>query len=103
VFFCVGRQPRPDVRSPRAAAPRRVLGTSGRIPRHRPPCSSLFITRADVFLSHHLPTRFNQKKKNHLQQATFVLYESASGYALFEGLDMDEIGQTQEAVQETIT
>mmetsp|Transcript_20310 Transcript_20310/g.32924 ORF Transcript_20310/g.32924 Transcript_20310/m.32924 type:complete len:491 (-) Transcript_20310:460-1932(-) len=35
--------------------------------------------------------------------ATFVLYESASGYALFEGLDMDEIGQTQEAVQETIT
>jgi hypothetical protein len=32
-----------------------------------------------------------------------VLYESASGYALFEGLDMDEIGQTQEAVQETIT
>ena len=35
--------------------------------------------------------------------ATFLLYESASGYALFEGLDMDEIGQTAEAVQETIT
>mmetsp|Transcript_5496 Transcript_5496/g.13901 ORF Transcript_5496/g.13901 Transcript_5496/m.13901 type:complete len:517 (-) Transcript_5496:205-1755(-) len=34
--------------------------------------------------------------------ALFVLFESASGYALFEGLDMDEIGQTQEAVQETI-
>ena len=35
--------------------------------------------------------------------ATFLLYESASGYALFEGLDMDEIGQTAEAVQATIT
>jgi len=35
--------------------------------------------------------------------ATFLLFESASGYALFEGLDMDEIGQTAEAVQETIT
>ena len=28
--------------------------------------------------------------------ATFILYESASGYALFEGMDLDEIGQTQE-------
>ena len=36
-------------------------------------------------------------------QATFILYESASGYALFEGLDMDEIGQTSEAVQQTVT
>ena len=35
--------------------------------------------------------------------APFLLYESASGYALFEGLDMDEIGQTQEAVQGTVT
>ena len=35
--------------------------------------------------------------------ATFLLYESASGYALFEAGDMDEIGQTQEAVQDTIT
>ena len=35
--------------------------------------------------------------------ATFILYESASGYALFEGMDLDEIGQTQEAVAETIT
>ena len=32
----------------------------------------------------------------------FILYESASGYALFEGQDMDVIGQTQEAVQETV-
>ena len=33
----------------------------------------------------------------------FILYETASGYALFEGLDLDEIGQTSEAVQATIT
>lgn len=32
-----------------------------------------------------------------------MLFESASGYALFEGLDMDEIGQTQEAVMETVS
>lgn len=34
-------------------------------------------------------------------QAQFVLFESASGYGLFETLDMDIVGQSLEAVQET--
>jgi hypothetical protein len=31
-----------------------------------------------------------------------VLYEAASGYALFEALDADEIAQNSERVQEAI-
>jgi len=34
--------------------------------------------------------------------ATFLLYESASGYALFEANDMDWIGDTPQAVAETV-
>ena len=34
--------------------------------------------------------------------ATFLLYESASGYALFEAKDMDWIGDTPQAVAETV-
>jgi hypothetical protein len=35
-------------------------------------------------------------------QALFVLYEAASGYALFESLDTDEIAQNSERVQEAV-
>ena len=48
-------------------------------------------------------TAINPRPPSHPSQAQFILYESASGYALFEGLDLDEIGQTSEAVQATIT
>lgn len=34
--------------------------------------------------------------------ATFLLYESASGYALFEAKDMDWVGDTPQSVAETI-
>jgi len=34
--------------------------------------------------------------------ATFLLYESASGYALFEAKDMDWVGDTPQAVAETV-
>eukprot|EP00249_Psilotum_nudum_P018167 c26671_g2_i1 orf=219-2072(+) len=36
------------------------------------------------------------------QQALYVLYESASGYALFQAYGLDEIGQTANAVQESV-
>eukprot|EP00897_Mesotaenium_endlicherianum_P004843 jgi/Mesen1/4387/ME000222S03503 len=35
--------------------------------------------------------------------ALYVLYEAASGYALFEAVGLDEIGQSAEAVQESVT
>ena len=34
--------------------------------------------------------------------ATFLLYESASGYALFEAKDMDWVGDTPQSVAETV-
>ena len=34
--------------------------------------------------------------------ATFLLYESASGYALFEAKDMDWVGDTPHSVAETV-
>jgi nucleolar protein 56 len=34
---------------------------------------------------------------------TFLLYESASGYALFEATGFDEVASSSEAVQEAIT
>jgi nucleolar protein 56 len=44
--------------------------------------------------SRHAPHAFTQ--------ALFVLYEAASGYALFEALDADEIAQNTERMQEAI-
>jgi hypothetical protein len=35
-------------------------------------------------------------------QALFVLFESASGFALFEAKDLDEIGNSAEKVQESV-
>lgn len=35
-------------------------------------------------------------------QATFVLFESASGFALFEVRELDEIGQAADKVQATV-
>ena len=36
-------------------------------------------------------------------QTLYLLYESASGYALFETTGLDEIGQYAEAIQESVT
>lgn len=33
----------------------------------------------------------------------YLLYESASGYALFETTGLDEIGQNADAIQESVT
>lgn len=38
-----------------------------------------------------------------LSQALFILYESASGYALFNVTALDEIGQNAAAVQDSVT
>ena len=35
-------------------------------------------------------------------QALFVLFESASGFALFEVKELDEIGNSAEKVQESV-
>ncbi len=35
-------------------------------------------------------------------QALYLLYESASGYSLFEAYGLDEIGQSADAVQESV-
>lgn len=36
-------------------------------------------------------------------QTLYLLYESASGYGLFEAAGLDEIGQNAEAIQESVT
>ena len=38
-----------------------------------------------------------------LLQTLHLLYESASGYALFETTGLDEIGQNADAIQESVT
>lgn len=38
-----------------------------------------------------------------MEQTLYLLYESASGYALFETPGLDEIGQNAEAIQESVT
>lgn len=37
------------------------------------------------------------------EQTLYLLYESASGYALFETHGLDEIGQNADAIQESVT
>ena len=36
-------------------------------------------------------------------QSLYVLYEAASGYALFEAIGLDEIGQSADAVQQSVS
>jgi hypothetical protein len=48
------------------------------------------------------PRRLTRAAPAATPQALFVLYEAASGYALFEALDADEIAQNTERMQEAI-
>lgn len=48
------------------------------------------------------PTSSKPSAQPHQSQATHVLFESASGYALFDVRALDEIGTSAEKVQESI-